>query len=147
MANAQAQAPVSGERPPLIIKSTIGSELYKFYCSSCHGHDARGRDASSAQGPGAPDLTMLARRNGGVFPHDRVLTIITHGADSPTSHGGTGMPVWGAIFRALEPTEALVDIRVANLVQYLQSLQDTHVGRASLDGAGQRRSPERATGQ
>jgi mono/diheme cytochrome c family protein len=128
-----AQAPVPREQPPLIIKSTAGSELFKFYCSNCHGLDAKGRAASSAAKSAAPDLTTLALRNAGAFPRDRVLAIITHGSDSPAAHGANGMPVWGAIFRGLEPNEALVDIRIANLLQYLESIQQLGVGRAALE--------------
>jgi mono/diheme cytochrome c family protein len=128
---AHAQAP--REQPPLIIKSTVGSELFKFYCSNCHGLDAKGRAASSAAKPAPPDLTLLTRRSGGVFPRDRVLAIITHGSESPTAHGMNGMPVWGAIFRGLETSEALVNIRIANLVQYLESIQETDVGRAAIE--------------
>jgi mono/diheme cytochrome c family protein len=124
----QAQAPVPREQP-LILKSTVGAELYKFYCSNCHGGDARGRAAAAPARPAAPDLTILARTNGGVFPRDRVYDIVRHGSGSLAAHGGAGMPVWGAIFRGLEANDTLVEIRIANLVDYLQSIQDIELGR------------------
>jgi mono/diheme cytochrome c family protein len=127
---ARAQAPIPRDQP-LIIKSTAGSELYKFYCSNCHGLDAKGRAAASAGQPAASDLTLLSRRNGGLFPHDRVTRIIEHGSVDLPAHGPTGMPVWGAIFRGLEPNDTLVEIRIANLVQYLESIQDLEVSRGS----------------
>jgi len=125
---AHAQTPVPREQPPLTVKTTVGSELYRFYCSTCHGIDAKGRAAASPARPAAPDLTMLARYSGGVFPRDRVFDVIRHGAGAVPSHGGAGMPVWGAIFRGLDGNDTLVEIRIANLVEYLQSIQDRDLG-------------------
>ena len=124
---ARAQAPIPGQRP-LILKSTAGADLFKFYCSSCHGVDAKGRAATSAGKKAAPDLTALARRNGGMFPRERVHATITHGSGWSPSHGAEGMPVWGAIFRGLDPNDNLADIRIENLVQYLESIQGTALG-------------------
>jgi len=125
---AHAQTQVPREQPPLTVKTTVGSELYRFYCSTCHGVDAKGRTAASPVKPAAPDLTRLARYSGGVFPRDRVFDVIRHGAGAVPSHGGTGMPVWGAIFRGLDGNDTLVEVRIANLVDYLQSIQDLGVG-------------------
>ena len=33
------------------------------------------------------------------------------------------MPVWGPIFRALDPKDSLAAIRIANLVTYVESIQ------------------------
>jgi hypothetical protein len=33
------------------------------------------------------------------------------------------MPVWGTIFRAFEPNDTMVDVRIENLVRYIESLQ------------------------
>jgi hypothetical protein len=33
------------------------------------------------------------------------------------------MPVWGPTFRSLEPSDRLVKERIANVVQYVESLQ------------------------
>jgi hypothetical protein len=35
------------------------------------------------------------------------------------------MPVWGTIFRSMESNATLVEIRVENLVRYLESLQQS----------------------
>src|SRR5690349_11590861 len=91
---AHAQTQVPREQPPLTVKTTVGSELYRFYCSTCHGLDAKGRAAASSARPVAPDLTLLARNSGGVFPRDRVFDVIRHGSGAVPAHGGTGMPVW-----------------------------------------------------
>lgn len=123
-----AQAPVPRE-PPLVIKSTAGADLFKFYCSTCHGEDAKGRAAARSEMPAVPDLTMLARRNGGMFPRGHVIDVIRHGSGSLASHGPAGMPVWGAIFRGLDPGDTRAEIRIENLVEYLKSLQDQAFGR------------------
>jgi|KBSMisStaDraftv2_1062788.scaffolds.fasta_scaffold1148736_2 mono/diheme cytochrome c family protein len=119
-----AQAP----RPPAqqeLSKSSDGQELFKFYCANCHGMDARGRPATPAMRSPSTDLTMLAARNGGVFPRERVIAVIKHGSPATPAHGPKNMPVWGAIFRSMEPSDTLVEIRIENLVQYLESLQQS----------------------
>jgi len=118
-----AQTVVPREQP-LIIKSMAGADLFKFYCSTCHGEDAKGRPATLSGHPAAPDLTTLTSRNGGVFPRQHVLDVVRNGAGSPAAHGPAGMPVWGAIFRGLEPDETHAAIRIENLVDYLQSRQE-----------------------
>jgi mono/diheme cytochrome c family protein len=120
---SHAQTPVPHEQP-LIVKTTVGAELFKFYCSTCHGIDAKGRAPASAAKPAGPDLTLLARDSGGVFPHDRVVEVIRHGSAAVPSHGGPGMPVWGAIFRGLDGNDKMSEIRIANLADYLQSIQN-----------------------
>lgn len=126
MAAAQAPRPV----PPDLNKSTDGQELYKFYCANCHGMDAKGRPAAPGMRTPSSDLTKLAVRNGGVFPRDRVIAMIKHGSPATPAHGPKDMPVWGAIFRSMEPSDTLVEIRIENLVRYLESLQEsrTHLG-------------------
>jgi mono/diheme cytochrome c family protein len=120
-----AQAP----RPPVqpdLYKATDGQELFKFYCANCHGMDAKGRPANPAMRTPSTDLTQLAAHNGGVFPRDRVISVIKHGSPAAPAHGPKDMPVWGAIFRSTEPSDALVEIRIENLVRYLESLQESH---------------------
>lgn len=115
---AAAQGPVA--REPQLQKTTVGSELFRFYCSNCHGYDGKGRPATPAMRVAAPDLTSLTANNGGSFPRERVRAIIEQGSGS---HQSSGMPVWGTIFRALEPNDAMVKVRVDNLVTYVESIQ------------------------
>jgi mono/diheme cytochrome c family protein len=121
-ARASAQRPVRDDRP-LIIRSTFGADLFHFYCSNCHGSDAKGRTWRSDRQP-PPDLTTLAHRNKGIFPRDAVFDRIKYGDLTPSAHGTTDMPVWGPIFRSLEPSEGMLDVRLENLVQYLESIQE-----------------------
>jgi mono/diheme cytochrome c family protein len=127
-----AQNPPAGKQSaPLILKSTYGADLYQFYCGSCHGATARGGTARSARHPPAPDLTVLARQNNGVFPRERVRATITFGTGSGEigAHGTADMPVWGTIFRGLDSNDQMTAIRIENLVQYLASLQEGALGR------------------
>jgi hypothetical protein len=70
------------------------------------------------------DLTHLARANGGAFPRERVEMFVTHGRDaSALAHGTAEMPVWGPVFLGLDRSETLVRVRIANVVDYVGSLQ------------------------
>lgn len=123
---ARAQGPVP--RRPVLEKTTVGSELFRFYCSNCHGQDARGRPATSAMRRAAPDLTLLSLNHGGMFPREIVRDVIAHGSGRANVHGTADMPVWGTIFRAFEPNDAMVDARIDNLVRYVESLQVSAIG-------------------
>jgi hypothetical protein len=110
----------------LMISSTRGQDLFAFYCAPCHGPGGKG------DGPVAPslkmrpaDLTTIAKRSGGTFPAARVQSQITGtGTTLIVSHGTREMPVWGPIFRALDPnSDAMNEFRIANLIRHLESLQ------------------------
>jgi|SRR5215207_9937212 len=119
-------AQTTGTRnPPLVIESMAGNDLFAFYCASCHGRDAGGDGpvSRSLKVP-PPDLRLLARHNRGEFPRPRVEAFVTHGdGGSSPAHGTSDMPVWGPVFRGLGDTETRSQVRVANLVQYLESIQ------------------------
>ena len=116
--------------PPLVLKSTYGADLYSFYCSNCHGVTAHGSGAVSPLQLPAPDLTALARQNGGVFPRERIRASITFGPGTKprNAHGTADMPVWGTVFRGLDTSDTMTAIRIENLVDYLASLQDREKG-------------------
>ena len=105
-----------------------GEEMFKTYCSPCHGLSGKGNGpaASSLKVP-PPDLTALASRNDGKFPGDFVSTVLRNGVgpkgESP-AHGSADMPVWGPAFKAISGgSEALMNLRIANLIHYLESIQ------------------------
>jgi mono/diheme cytochrome c family protein len=121
---AAGQQTTAPRRPPLIINSIAGPDTYAFYCATCHG--ARGR----GDGPTAaaleiktPDLTSLARRSGGAFPRPYVEAFVTGSGRPAPAHGSGDMPVWGPIFRSLDPPDVRTKVRIANLVDYLESIQ------------------------
>ena len=109
---------------PLVIPSMEGGDLFRFYCASCHGREGKG------DGPVAPalkqlpaDLTIMARRDGGRFPTDRVERYVTGDREPTPAHGSEKMPVWGPIFQALDGREGYNRARIANIVTYLESIQ------------------------
>ena len=109
----------------LVPSSVYGPDLFQFYCASCHGIDGRGGGpVVPALKHRVPDLTMMASREGGVFPKARVTAIIT-GDQAPAipAHGSKDMPVWGPIFRALDSDTTRNKARIENLVAYLETLQ------------------------
>lgn len=101
-----------------------GKAMFKAYCASCHGESGKG------DGPAAPalnktpaDLTMLAKKNGGKFPEDR-LTSILKGQATVTAHGNGDMPVWGPLLKQVSHGgNAEVQQRVSNLTRYIETLQ------------------------
>jgi mono/diheme cytochrome c family protein len=111
--------------PSLVIRSLAGRDLFGFYCATCHGRDGKGNGpVVAALKVHPPDLTWLARRNGGTFLRQRVEAFVTNSGNGLTpAHGNADMPVWGPIFRGLDPSDALVRLRIANVVEYIESLQ------------------------
>jgi mono/diheme cytochrome c family protein len=122
---AAAQTTGPPPHPPLAIRSLTGGDLFEFYCATCHGHDGRGNGpvVAALKAP-PPDLTQISRRHGGTFPRDRVERFVTNdGGVLAPAHGTSAMPVWGPIFRSLDPTDLMVKVRIANVVAHVESIQ------------------------
>ena len=103
---------------------TSGKEMYLAYCAGCHGKEGKGNGplAGALKVPPA-NLTALAKRNQGKFPSVHVVNVITGRAGVP-AHGSKEMPVWGPIFMIMgHQHESEARLRVANLADYLKSLQ------------------------
>jgi len=104
-----------------------GQEMYMSYCAVCHGKSGKGDGpAASALKQPPPDLTALGSKNKGKFPADYVAHVLRFGAEAP-AHGTKDMPVWGPLLRSLggnsRAADALVQLRIANLTNYIGSLQ------------------------
>jgi mono/diheme cytochrome c family protein len=110
--------------PPIVLDSVAGRDNFERYCASCHGPGGRGDGpVASALRARPADLTTLARRNGGIFPRERVITqVMGTGRDLP-AHGVQEMPVWGPIFRGLDSSDIRATQRVNNVVSFIESLQ------------------------
>jgi len=119
-----AAGQITGPRlPPLVIDSMYGPDLFQMYCATCHGRDGKGGGpAAAALKVPPPDLTGLSRRQKGAFPALEVEAIIT-GGTAVAAHGSHEMPVWGPIFRSLDPSDARAQARIRNLVAHIESIQ------------------------
>jgi mono/diheme cytochrome c family protein len=119
---AQVPAKTQGQLETLIY-SVKGPDLFRAHCAACHGEDASGHGPlTSVLKTKVPDLTMLAKSNKGDFPSALVRKIII-GEDVLISHGSREMPIWGPIFHQIESDQDWGNVRVENLVKYLQSIQ------------------------
>ncbi len=123
-AAAAQNKPVDGKVPAPQTAAASGKQTYMHYCASCHGADARG------DGPAAvilkttpPDLTVLAKRHGGKFPHEYVSDVLRFGTRI-IAHGSSDMPIWGPIFASMDGyDEVAVRKRIRDLSEFLASLQ------------------------
>lgn len=108
----------------------LGKREFEARCAVCHGVDGKGQGPYAEQLKRAlPDLTTLARRNGGVFPVARTFQTI-EGAGA--GHGPREMPVWGMDY-TVQATEQLPDLpynqamfvrmRIMALIEHLSRLQ------------------------
>lgn len=99
-----------------------GQREFQENCAVCHGADGKGTGPLAAElKKGAPDLTLIAENNGGVFPFLRIIETIDGRADV-LSHGSKEMPVWGTTFRE-EGNPTLTHGRMLDLTLYLESIQ------------------------
>ena len=100
-----------------------GAEMFKSYCAACHGPDGKGNGpAASALTKAPADLTLLSRKNGGKFPALAVQNTIK-GDPSTAAHGSRDMPMWGDLFTSVSAGQGVADIRMRNLRDYIQSIQ------------------------
>jgi len=113
-------------------KLDIGKIEYDQSCANCHGLNGKGKGSfAEAMELTVPDITTLAKRNGGVFPVTRVYNVID-GREEVKTHGSRAMPIWGTHLSvsaapryddyAYNP-EAAVRGRILSLIDYLYRLQ------------------------
>lgn len=113
----------SAENAASLTPVTVGQEMFRAYCASCHGLDGRGNGpASAALKTQPPDLTRLSQSHGGTFPSDLVTNVI-EGERVIVSHGSREMPVWGHAFRNVNSDERMAKLKVQNLTAYIESIQ------------------------
>jgi mono/diheme cytochrome c family protein len=124
---------VACQSPPTYMPS--GEPMYKQYCASCHGADAKGHGPMASRiTTSPPDLTTLANRHSGKFPYDYVSSVLEFGP-APSrnilpeyaypTHGSSDMPTWGPIFQYYDKqNERVVQQRIKNLCDYLATLQE-----------------------
>ncbi len=114
---------------------SIGQREYVNSCASCHGVSGKGDGALAGfLSQTIPDLTVLAKNNGGVFPVSRMYEVID-GRAEVAAHGMRDMPVWGdeydaqaragrlGEFAARPDMDAFVRGRILALIEYVSTLQ------------------------
>ncbi len=111
----------------------LGRSLFLTSCASCHGIDGQGHGPMSGQLKTAPpDLTILAKKNGGVFPFSGLYEVID-GRKPYRAHGSRNMPVWGDLYAPLQSShlqwshrytdEAVIRTRILAVIDYLNRIQ------------------------
>ncbi len=83
----------------IVIAWSQGSEMGKMEflsnCATCHGVDGKGAGPLAARLKSRPpDLTLLAKKNHGVYSSDGVCQMID-GRESVRNHRSMEMPIWG----------------------------------------------------
>jgi mono/diheme cytochrome c family protein len=128
-----------------------GKLEYFSSCGACHGSDGKGAGPIASQLKVVPpDLTQLAKRNGGKFSLNAVYEKI-NGSQEVKAHGTRDMPIWGYRYspwpnispeQAFDPKLVLskppgvlevptdvvynpeVQRRILSLIDYLYSIQE-----------------------
>lgn len=112
-------------------KPDIGKREYQNSCALCHGADLKSGIFIDLLKVTPTDLTQLSKKNGGVFPFERVYRVID-GREQMKGHGTREMPIWGQRFSAEGATvyddypfdaEVLVRSRILAVIDYLNRMQ------------------------
>ena len=114
---------------------------YLSHCAACHGDGAKGDGPLSVKlTTRAADLTVLSRKNKGVFPVSAVYAAID-GRNVSGSHRAPDMPIWGcrspskgAKVDKRAPYESHLDLacdpediianRILSVIEYLRRVQE-----------------------
>lgn len=116
-----------------------GKSEFQSSCATCHGADGKGKGPLSEQLKVAPaDLTVLAKKNNGVFPVNAVYETI-YGIRRIIAHGPPDMPIWGYRYyarntapdsnkpdRYIDPSsdpDGIARTRLLAVVDYLHRIQ------------------------
>ena len=114
-------------------KVDLGKREYDSNCAVCHGLSGKGDGpyAMDVGVKGVRDLTLLTKKNEGVFPLAGVYETID-GRKLVKAHGTRDMPIWGNEYLAKAPDpvwvvpydpEVFVRARIVALVDYVHRLQ------------------------
>lgn len=101
-----------------------GARLYRTWCASCHGLAGQGNGPLAPMMKRVPpDLTVIASRNGGLFPTARIRRIVD--GREVEAHGDPDMPIWGSTFKSSGEglSEDAVKARIEAIVAFLESIQ------------------------
>jgi mono/diheme cytochrome c family protein len=114
------QGRASGQYTPSPVN---GKAMFDLYCTPCHGKEGKGDGPAAAALKKQPsDLTRISARNNGTFPTDKIRRYI-EGRETVAGHGTREMPIWGGLFSDVDRDGDMARIRIANLADYLKSIQ------------------------
>lgn len=110
----------------------LGKREFDANCASCHGATGKGDGPNKPWMTKAPpDLTLIAKNNGGVLPFKRLYEVID-GTGQVAGHGSSDMPVWGRDYR-IKAAEYHFDVpydpevyvrgRILALIDYINRIQ------------------------
>jgi mono/diheme cytochrome c family protein len=102
-----------------------GAYAYRTHCASCHGAEGRGDGPMAENLRYQPaDLRLIAKRNHGEFPAEKVQRIVD-GRDPIKGHGGPDMPIWGDAFKDAETgyDNLQVKEKIRLIVEFVRTLQ------------------------
>ena len=106
-----------------------GRDVYVSHCATCHGATGHGNGPMADVLSVKPsDLTMLAARNGGVFPTAGVIRRVD-GSSVVLGHGNP-MPWWGmilegpsAVIVAPDGAEIVASEAIVDVAAWLEEVQ------------------------
>ena len=114
---------------------SVGRREHERNCVMCHGVTGRGNGwlTEFLKQP-VPSLTQLKKKNGGVFPVEKVHQVID-GRKEVGLHGPRHMPVWGQVYFGRAQREQglgygaydhdeLVQTKILALIDYISQLQE-----------------------
>lgn len=114
----------------------IGKREYEANCGVCHGIEGKGDGpiAESLVKP-VPSLTRLIKDNGGIFPFERVYSMIDGTEATVKAHGSRDMPIWGDEYKVEVYerhgryyggmiAEGIINGRILALIAYIGRLQE-----------------------
>jgi cytochrome c len=94
-----------------------GKSEFMSSCAPCHGTDAKGDGPLSPQLKTKPaDLTVLAKKNGSIFPFNTTYEFID-GRRLTAAHGTREMPIWGQVYN-LETLNRFIDPKTLDAIKF-----------------------------
>ena len=116
-------APASAQQQEVLKNGRID---FEENCAPCHGKSGMGEGKMAGLLTAKPpDLTRIAKRNGGEFPFWKIYETVD-GETPSQAHQLSPMPIWGNRFR--DQGESGVHppfyVRILLITQYLESIQE-----------------------
>ncbi len=108
----------------------VGRAAFQEACAGCHGTRA---DGSGTMAPllntGVPNLRLLAGGNGGVFPRDHVIRVVTRASDfhpdiAPMPDFGTLLEAPDVVHTTADGEVIATNTSILSIADYLASIQD-----------------------